>query len=63
MPQFGAFLSLTLEDLNLMNLINVHGVDSKNFTISLLNYDLVYSSIFYILAASQSYWHTDQNLK
>lgn len=45
MPQFSAFLSLTLEDLNLMNLINVHGVDSKNFTISLLNYDLVYSSM------------------
>ena len=34
-PHFGAYLSLAVGDLSLMNLTTVRGVDNKNFTISL----------------------------
>lgn len=34
-PRFGAYLSLTVGDLSLMNLTTVHGVDNKNFKIRL----------------------------
>lgn len=36
MPQFGSYISLlAVGDLSLMNLSTVHGVDNKNFKISL----------------------------